>query len=321
MKLPLRLVSIIFLYTPFTAFSQKDTLINKLDSLSKKTDSVGGQFNNVNSEAYNSKTKLTGNTYFILLGNDLKQAFTKPFHMKQRDWWRFGKFAVLTGALMFADEPVQKYVTKTTDNHSALKNFGNNISTFGGLGEVAVLTGFGAYGYVFKKEKMVTTTLLATQAYLTASAVESVTKFVTGRTRPSFYDSGVEPEPRFLGPVSKSKNASGKKLFSSFPSGHTTVVFAAATVFAKEYYNKPLIPIFSYAVATLVGVSRIIANAHWTTDVLAGAALGYLNGRLVVNNYHRYAKIRAPKQDKNTFSFHLSYSHGLIMPGLIYKFR
>ena len=40
---------------------------------------------------------------------------------------------------------------------------------------------------IFKNEKMKTTTLLATQAYITAGAVESVTKFLTGRTRPSYY--------------------------------------------------------------------------------------------------------------------------------------
>jgi len=34
--------------------------------------------------------------------------------------------------------------------------------------------------------------------------------------------------------------------------------------------------------ASLVGASRIRRDAHWLTDVVAGAALGYLTGTTVV---------------------------------------
>ena len=65
---------------PTAGFSQKtDTLIHKLDSLSRKTDSAGGQVNNVTPKAYNENTKITFNSYFTLLGSDLKQSFTKPY--------------------------------------------------------------------------------------------------------------------------------------------------------------------------------------------------------------------------------------------------
>jgi membrane-associated phospholipid phosphatase len=81
-----------------------------------------------------------------------------------------------------------------------------------------------------------------------------------------------------------------------FLRGHTTLAFAAATVYAMEYRNKPLIPVLAYTAASLIGLSRITENKHWATDVVAGAALGYLSGRQVVNNYHRYAKLKAPQQ-------------------------
>lgn len=322
MNFNVRVILFILLFSPLIGFSQqKDTLIHRLDSLSKKTDSTGGQLNNTNPDAYNNETKLSVNSYFTLLGSDLKQAFTKPFHMEKKDWWRFGKFAVFTGALMFADEPIQRFTIKTTNNNPGIRKISKKITTFGGVGEVAVLTTFGAYGYIFKKPKMVTTTLLATQAYITGAAIENVVKFLSGRTRPSSYNYGTSAEPKFLGPISKSKDANGKKLYSSFPSGHTTVVFAAATVFAKEYSDKPIIPIIAYSGATLVGLSRIVENAHWTTDVIAGAALGYLSGRLIVNNYHRYAKIKAPNQNKNTVSFNLDYRQGQLIPTVIYRFK
>jgi len=153
--------------------------------------------------------------------------------------------------------------------------------------------------------------------------MESLLKFVTGRQRPFSLDSNaIEAEPKFHGPFySSGKDENGKKLNTSFPSGHTTVAFAAATVFAMEYKDRPLVPIIAYSAATLIGLSRITENKHWATDVLAGAALGYLTGRLVVNNYHRYAKLKAPKQNKNSVSFNLQYNYGCLVPGVVYTFR
>jgi membrane-associated phospholipid phosphatase len=67
-------------------------------------------------------------------------------------------------------------------------------------------------------------------------------------------------------------------------------------------------------------LSRITENKHWITDVFAGAALGFFTGKLVVNNYHRYAKLKAPNQKKNSISFNLEYHYGRLIPGLTYRF-
>lgn len=323
MKFKIQWLLYLLLSFPVAGFSQKtDTLINKLDSLSKKTDSAGHQLNNIAPKAYNENTQLTFKTYFVLLGSDLKQSFTKPFHMKKKDWGNLGKFALVAGALSFADEPIQKGALSLRNRNAGIVNVGKYVTNFGGLYEAYALAGLGAYGFIFKNEKMKTTTLLATQAYIAGAAVEGVTKFLSGRTRPSIYSAGVEAEPRFLGPFSKTATSvGGKKVFSSFPSGHTTVAFAAATVFAMEYKNKPIIPIIAYGAATMIGLSRITENKHWSTDVLVGAALGFLTGKEVVNNYHRYSKLKAPGQKKNSVTFNLGYSYGHFTPGLIYKFR
>ena len=312
---------IIMLSVPLAASAQKDSLINKLDSLQKKKD-TSGQINNINPKAYTETTQITFKNYFVLLGSSLKQEFTKPFHMTKKDWGNFGKFAAVTVALSFADEPIQREALKFRNRNTAVNDISKYVTNFGGIYEGYTLAALGAYGFVFKNEKMKTTTLLATQAYITAGALESVLKFVSGRTRPSFYGPDEVAEPRFLGPFSKSGvDASGKNTYSSFPSGHTTVAFAAATVFASEYKNKPIVPVIAYSAATLIGLSRITENKHWTTDVLVGAAVGYLAGKNVVNNYHRYAKIQDADKKKNTISFNLQYSYGHWQPGLVYKFK
>jgi membrane-associated phospholipid phosphatase len=154
---------------------------------------------------------------------------------------------------------------------------------------------------------------LATQSYLAAGAMSSVVKFLVGRVRPNGFVAATENNLSFLGPSSKS-------ISSSFPSGHTTAAFSAATVFAQEYKDQTLIPVIAYTAATMVGLSRITQNAHWATDVLAGACLGYVTGRQVTDNYHRYARLKSGKVEKISFKFNLQYYDGVIMPGLVCKF-
>ena len=307
----------------FKGFSQQpDTLIRKLDSLSLKTDSAGKQLNNTTEAAYNAETKITFKTYFILLGSNLKQEFTKPFHMHRKDWGKLGAFALATGVLAFADRPIQKQALKFRKSNSDAVKVSKYITNFGGQYEFYGLGVIAAYGFIFQNEKLKTTTLLASQAYITGGAIESVLKYLSGRTRPSYYDPNEEAYPRFKGPFGNtSRDYNGGRSNSSFPSGHATVAFAAATVFAMEYKTTIWVPILAYSTATLISASRITENKHWTTDVFVGAVLGYLSGRQIVNNYHRYAKLKAPGQPKNSVSFNLQYFNGQIRPGLVYHIR
>jgi undecaprenyl-diphosphatase len=64
----------------------------------------------------------------------------------------------------------------------------------------------------------------------------------------------------------------------SFPSGHATTSFAAAAAVAV------LVPRWrwpAFALAALVGFSRIYLGVHYTIDVVAGACLGTLIGTAV----------------------------------------
>ena len=300
---------------------QPDTLIRKLDSLNQKADSAGRQVNNTAPAAYNEANQITLPAFFILQGSNLKQAFTKPFHMSGRDWRNVGLFAVALGGLAFADRPIQRFALDVRNSNSGLGEISRVVTQFGGAYEGYTLGALGAYGFLFKNEKMQTTTLLAAQSYVTGAAVQYVMKFLTGRQRPLALNRNQQVgDPRFLGPFQTIKDAEGKKLNGSFPSGHTTVAFAAATVYAMEYNNKPWVPVFAYTAASLIGFSRLTENKHWATDVLAGAALGYLTGRQVVNNYHRYAKLRAPKQKHTSMSFSMGYSNGMLIPAIVYRF-
>jgi membrane-associated phospholipid phosphatase len=63
----------------------------------------------------------------------------------------------------------------------------------------------------------------------------------------------------------------------SFPSGHASGTFAAATVIQRHFGWKGAVP--AYTAAVLISGARLQANSHYPTDIIAGAALGILSGR------------------------------------------
>jgi membrane-associated phospholipid phosphatase len=309
---------------PFLALcQQKDTLVKKLDSASKvQTDTSKNGHNNVKQENYNEVTKMTLPVYFALLESDVKQQFSAPFHIKTKDYPKIAAFTAITGALMWSDESINKFAVSLRDSSQAVVGVSKYVTRFGGLYEAYTLIALASYGFLFKNEKIKTTTFLATQAYLSSAIIFESMKFLSGRQRPNYYDpKTLENDPRFHGPIYQFKKTSeGHKppvnSYTSFPSGHTCVAFAAATVFAMEYHDRPLVPIISYSAASLIGLSRLTENKHWASDVFVGAALGYLCGKQVVNNYHRYNKMQ---KEKHSLTFNMNYFNGKLLPGLVYK--
>jgi membrane-associated phospholipid phosphatase len=71
---------------------------------------------------------------------------------------------------------------------------------------------------------------------------------------------------------------------SSFPSGHASSAFFAATFLAERH--SPATPLL-YAMAGVVAMSRPYVRAHHTSDVIAGAALGTLIGLIARQVAHR----------------------------------
>ncbi len=77
----------------------------------------------------------------------------------------------------------------------------------------------------------------------------------------------------------------------SFPSGHTSSSFAAASVFYTHLPKKIGVP--AVILAGLIGLSRLYVGVHYPTDVIAGILMGIFLGYLaeiLVNTFSKKLK-------------------------------
>jgi len=111
------------------------------------------------------------------------------------------------------------------------------------------------------------------EALILADASTFILKEAVGRGRPTTTDSKNDFKPFGF-----------KSDYDSFPSMHTSSSFALASILAATS-DSILAKMGYYAAATFVGFSRMYQNKHWASDIVFGAALGELCGRIVIG-YH-----------------------------------
>jgi undecaprenyl-diphosphatase len=75
----------------------------------------------------------------------------------------------------------------------------------------------------------------------------------------------------------------------SFPSGHATVIFAAAMAVSLHHKNWRITTLMM-VFAVLVSVSRLMLGLHRLEDVIAGSIIGILTAVLVQRVYDNYRK-------------------------------
>jgi membrane-associated phospholipid phosphatase len=117
-------------------------------------------------------------------------------------------------------------------------------------------------------------------ALVTVGAV----KLIAGRARPSV--PGRDPTSWRL-----ARGLRAGSEYQSFPSGHTTVAFAAASAVTSELAARDgalrwRVGVPLYLGAAAAGWSRMHENRHWATDVVGGAAIGTIAG-VAVTRWHR----------------------------------
>ena len=117
---------------------------------------------------------------------------------------------------------------------------------------------------------------LAPVAVVAASSLAGLAAFVlkrlVGRVRPGRPQAG-----RFLGPSLKHENYR-----ESFPSSHSACAVGLSAALASLY---PQGAVVFWALAVTCAILRYLLDAHWPSDVLGGAALGYGMAHLVMRAF------------------------------------
>ncbi len=161
---------------------------------------------------------------------------------------------------------------------SAFSGFNQGFSgTNAIIGTLLFPTTFYALGWVRKDSYATQTSLLAGESLVDTAILTWVLKNATGRLRPYAIPEGGNYSDTWFETYRPPLNSNG-----SFPSGHTIAAFSVATIFARRYGNHRWVPWVAYSAATLVGFSRLTLQAHFPSDVFAGAAFGYFISRYVV---------------------------------------
>ena len=207
--------------------------------------------------------------------SDIEAYFTAPVHWDARNWEYFGgTLAAIAVAHQF-DGRVRTAFTR--DSGNALES-SNTYDFQDALPAAALFAGTWLYSSIFKDADGRT----ATGAMAEAAGLSVVTayalQYAAGRERP---DQTADPNQWRAGG-------------SSFPSQHVTAAFAVGTVFAEsggEDYRW-LTRFIGYGVALATSYERLDHNAHWLSDVVAGAGLGASSAVFVLNR--TYGRANGP---------------------------
>ena len=212
--------------------------------------------------------------YFKSYWTAIKKTATGPVRWGKKEWITFGGVVVGGTILYIYDGQIrdffQAHRTIATDNVSkyGFEPWGSGYYT------LPLLGGFYLYGLSANNIKARQVAMAGTQAFIMGGISVEVLKVLFGRHRP-YQD--IPPNHKvWTGPF-------GSLDYNSMPSGHTTVAFSVATVFASVYKDKPWVGVLSYGIATGVALSRLNDDKHWASDVFIGAALGFAVGKTV---YH-----------------------------------
>ncbi|MDQ3949475.1 MAG: phosphatase PAP2 family protein [Gemmatimonadota bacterium] len=201
-----------------------------------------------------------------------------------RDFVVGATLATTAAALIAADGQIaREFQRPGPQSSSALRGAADGVEMIASPGAIVFGGSLYVVGLIARKRTVADLGWHTLEALAVSGQVTSVLKGLFGRSRP--YASGGDAGDFDFG------GGFGSATRRSFPSGHTSMAFAFASVVAEETSHRwprahRVIAPIAYASATGVGLARMYNDKHWASDVALGAAIGTLSGRLVVRYAH-----------------------------------
>jgi len=209
----------------------------------------------------------TGASFPRLVLIDLRDVLGAPLSWKGRQWELFSLSVAGVGAVSLLDGRVRD--SEQRDHHHLADQLAKDFEPLGSAGAWGVLGSFYLAGLVRHDPRARSVAADGVAASLIAGGIITpALQFAVGRRRPRNTTRTYDFKPFGGG--------------SSFPSGHVTEAFAVASVIAS-HYDAWWVKDLSYGSAALVGFARIHHQAHFLSDVTAGALIGTAVGRAVVH--------------------------------------
>ncbi len=223
----------------------------------------------------------------IHIWQDQRRMLTAPLRTSRTDliiWGGAGASLLLLaprwGNERSIDERFEQGINRADDSGPYLRGISH-------AGDAPILLGvsLGTYGFAYWREMpaLKRTSLHVFEGLIDTGIALQLAKVLAGRSRPTRRPL----DSQFYGPVGFFDNPSDN---SSFPSGHSAMSFAAATIIHHETHETPYrwVGWSAYGLAGTIAYSRIYVEKHWLSDVVAGSVLGYSVGVLVEK--YRHAK-------------------------------
>jgi hypothetical protein len=200
---------------------------------------------------------------------DMGYLVTAPLRPTQEGFFTFvGGVALIGTTMAVLDEPIRGFAQRNRheDLDKTLGIIRNAMSE-------PVWTGVGltALGLLVSDEHVQITGLEIVETDFFVGLLTSVGKRVFGRSRPNT-DRGATSF-KFMGGTTDSRR--------SFPSGAAQKAFAIAVPIAEEY-SDTVWPYVAYTMASLASIQRVVADGHWTSDILTSALISVAVGKALV---------------------------------------
>ena len=227
------------------------------------------------------------------------QAQTADTLDTRRPFFIDGDAAIVGGftLLTVVAAPADRFFTRELQDEArqANRSLNRGATIFRLLGHPGGLfTGAGLYagGLIGGNRRVEDLGLHTVESIAIANTITLAIKVTAGRARPRKNPDNARDFKFFRG--------AGDDEYRSFPSGHASAAFAFASIVTAETHrwwpdSRWIIGPIVYGGAALTGVSRIYNNAHWASDVIAGAAIGTLTGLKVYTYTHSHPNNRVDK--------------------------
>jgi membrane-associated phospholipid phosphatase len=199
--------------------------------------------------------------------------WTSPVRIRAHDLTWLLPIAAAAGTTLATDTSTMRAVSRDhTFNKDSVNSSNALLAT-----ELAVPAILYGAGLIQQKDGARETGLVSGEAIVDSVIFEEVAKISFRRERPltnnaagSFFSKGIGTQ-------------------SSFPSSHSILAWTTAAVVAGEYSSK-WVQVGVYTAATGVSLTRVLGQEHFPTDVLVGAAAGWLVGHYVFTHHSRIAR-------------------------------